>query len=123
MELSTHSALSIFCNPKNLIFFVGHDRSGRKYNVYVSFGPSRNCRPIITSRPVFENQEKAIDCLQAIIDGSLAAGERERKGGQGVTVTGLLLGAEGPFFDQALRDRVLADLRSENHQADTYEYE
>ena len=122
MGLSVHSALAIYCNPYDLCLYIGE--SGGKYSVYVSFGPERNCRPIVTTEPVFANKEESVAYIGELLDISIRIGDRERTGGNGQEqTTGMLLGADEPHFDQTLRDRILADLRSDWHQANTYEYE
>ena len=122
MGINAHSALSIYCNPYDLCFFVGE--SGGMHNAYVSFGPNREYRPIVTTRAVFTSKEDAVAGIGKLLDLCIKVGDIERTGGDGTQqVTGIILGAEGLHMDEALRDRILADLRSDRHQADTFEYE
>ncbi len=122
MLVSRYSALLLYSNPYDLCLFIG-ERDDR-HSVYISFGPSRRYQPIITTEPVFLNREAAVASVEEVLNAAIKIGEVERAGGDGKTeITGLLLGAEGPHLDDKLRDRILADLRSEQRQADTFEYE
>jgi len=77
MGVSVMTVLEIFNHPDDLAVEIPKEKNGSKFAILISRGPGHNYKMLLSSKPVFETFDSAIDSVEKILKEIMEYGKKE----------------------------------------------